>query len=224
MPLSTESPDAWSKCLAVVRPVLLLAPTNFLSDISDRLAADGIQAAVDRHDTPVLFDWIVRLLARQGISNTAAESFIETHGSPHWLDVARTMSVAARCPRLRSHWHFADCGFRRSSQTCNTPHHQLGCPVPALPARKGSLAVATVGLWLFIRDVCDGDLVAWIDARLTAADTGVSGVERAALMRASLLEPLIEITGTGPKIWNMILAELLLGGDPDRERWVISGV
>ena len=42
-------------------------------------------------------------------------------------------------------------------------------------------------------------------------------------MAAALVTPLTEIPGTGPKIWSMLLADLLLAGDPARERWVAAG-
>ena len=183
----------------------------------------GIQAAVARHDTPVLFDWIVRLLARQGISNAAAEGYVERHGSPTSADIDQRMAGSAFCARLRSYWHFAACGFRRSTARCNTPHHLVDCPVATIPARKGALAEAAMAFRLFVRDVCGDDLVGWIDHRLAAADPGRRASERAKAMRVALLEPLINIVGTGPKVWSMILAELLLGGDPDREQWTTTG-
>ena len=77
----SESPAAWAHCNAVVRPALLLAPRNYLQDVGERLAAEGIREAVARHDTATLFDWIVRLIDRQGISNAAAISYVEQHGS-----------------------------------------------------------------------------------------------------------------------------------------------
>ena len=42
-------------------------------------------------------------------------------------------------------------------------------------------------------------------------------------MGAALLEPLGHIYGIGSKIWSMALADLLLGADPARERWVTTG-
>ena len=218
-----DSPEARLHCLAVIRPALLLAPANYLGDVRERLDAYGIQDAVASHDTAVLFDWFVELLARQGVSNHAAEVFIARNGSSRWSDFTRRLARRERCPRLTSYWSFSDCGFRRSSQTCNTPHHRVGCTVPTIPARKGALAVAATGLALFIRDLCNGDLVGWIDTRLADADPGHGAVDRARRMRAALLDPLANIPGTGSKVWSMILAELLLGADHERERWVTTG-
>ncbi|WP_424363146.1 hypothetical protein [Methylocystis parvus] len=38
-----------------------------------------------------------------------------------------------------------------------------------------------------------------------------------------MLDPLRQIDGVGPKLWNMMLADLLLVGDPERERWTTTG-
>ena len=222
-PDSPDADTAWQHALLVTRPVLALATRNFLDDIRSRLAEAGIIVAVATRDTAALYDWIVGLLARQGISNHAAEVFASRHGSPTWHELSGRMAADARCPRLRSRWHYEDCGFRRSAGTCSTPHHGVNCPVTEIPARKGALAEAAVGLWLFIRDIAGGDLVGWIDARLAAADPGPRHPARAATMRDAVLLPLVNIIGTGPKVWSMILAELLLGADPQREHWVTTG-
>ncbi|HLL13417.1 MAG TPA: hypothetical protein VK570_20305, partial [Rubrivivax sp.] len=77
-------------------------------------------------------------------------------------------------------------------------------------------------LFLFLRDVCGGDLVGWIDQRLASADDP-DRADRAALMREALLEPLCGIHGVSHKVLSMALAGLLLGADPNRERWVSTG-
>ncbi len=78
-------------------------------------------------------------------------------------------------------------------------------------------------MFLFIRDVCGRDLVGWIDHRLETADPGLDHPSRAVQMREALLGPLVNIVGSGRKLWSMILPELLLVGNPGRERWVTTG-
>ncbi len=46
---------------------------------------------------------------------------------------------------------------------------------------------------------------------------------RAAAMREALLAPLSQVYGISFKVLAMALAELLLAGDPGRERWVATG-
>ncbi len=88
--------------------------------------------------------------------------------------------------------------------------------------QERTLNRAAYSLALFIRDVCDGDLAGWIDARLAQAEPGNDHPDRGPLLRAAVLHPLCEIHGIGPKLWAMILADLLLGADPNRERWVTA--
>ena len=133
-----DSSEGWRHCHAVVRPALRLAPSTYLQDLQDRLAADGVQVAVIRRDTATLFDWVVRLLARQGIGNHAAEVFLARHGGPTFAKIAELMETNALCPRLCCHWTFAGCHYRRSTGSCSTPHHRVGCPVTLIPARKGA--------------------------------------------------------------------------------------
>jgi hypothetical protein len=42
-------------------------------------------------------------------------------------------------------------------------------------------------------------------------------------MRAALLQPLGSVHGVGSKIISMALADLLMGTDPKRERWLTTG-
>ena len=65
------------------------------------------------------------------------------------------------------------------------------------------------GLFLFIRDVADGDLVAWIDRQLAAAD-GAAGPERLTGLVESLVGPLRHVHGVSDKVLMMALSNLLL--------------
>lgn len=222
MPLKNDSHKRWEACVKLVRPALLLAPPTYLDDVRARLCAEGIQAAVERHDTATIFESTIRLIDRQGVSNAAAIGFAASHGSARWHDIEAALADRPLCPKLKSWWHFNECGYRKFASCARSDLLPL-CPLPKISARKGALNQAAVGLALFIRDIADGDIVAWIDARLEAADPGQTASNRPASMRAALIDPLVNIVGTGPKVWNMILAELLLGGDPSCERWVTTG-
>jgi hypothetical protein len=208
--------------LTVTRPALLLASTNFLADSRARLESASVIAAVAEHDTATIFDFIVSLICLQGISDSAAFAFSDRHGNITHAEIEAALADRPSCPLLRSYWLFSRCGYRKSNATCNQPRHLPTCPLPDHPLRKGSLNQAAYSLFFFVRDICGGDLVGWVDARLFAADRG-TGAARAARMRASLLEPLGHVFGIGNKLWSMILSEVLLVGDPDRERWVATG-
>jgi len=112
---------------------------------------------------------------------------------------------------------------RKGRGTSAEPAHQQGCPLPRHALRKGNLNVAAYSLALFIRGVCAGDFVAWLDASLAYADPGLGSTNRAEALGIAMVRPLTGVAGTGPKLWSLMLAELLLVGDPGRERWVTAG-
>ncbi|WP_237480604.1 hypothetical protein [Lichenibacterium dinghuense] len=210
----------------VVAPALHLAPTNFVEEIAARLAEAGVQDAVARHDPGPIYDWLIGLVALQGISDDVAFGWDERHGGARWAEVDGALRTRPSCPRLRSYWDFAadrGCGYRKGLGTCAEPGHLLRCPLPRPPLRKGGLNQSAFHLALFFRDVCGGDLVGWLDARLAEADLGRGAPDRSTALGIAVSEPLAAVTGIGRKLASMALAELLLAGDPDRERWVAAG-
>lgn len=163
------------------------------------------------------------LISLQGISDAVAFDYDARHGGVRYAEIEAALRAEPSCPRLRSYWHFDGCGYRKGAGTCAEPDHRPRCPLPTHPLRKGVLNQAAYSLFLFIRDVCGGDLVGWIDARLAGADLGLDAPDRGSRMREALLKPLRNIQGVSDKLLAMMLSELLLGGDPGRERWVAAG-
>ena len=193
-----------------------------LVELRTRLAAEGVAFAVRSRDTPALYDWLMRALSYQGVSDAIAWRYMNEHGAVAFSDVGEALNDCSSCPRLTSYWHFHDCRFAKAANTCSEPAHRDACPLPSHDLRNGRLNQTTYALFLFLRDICDGDLVGWIDAQLAAADrTGAA--DREGKMRQGLLEPLGCIHGVSNKVLSMALADLLLGGDPDRERWIATG-
>jgi hypothetical protein len=207
----------------VVEPALALAPTTFLDDIANSLTRAGIQNAVARHDSRPIYEWLLSLLQLQGISDHAAFAFAEKNGMARWGDIEAALASPPDCRRLRSYWHLTGCVYQKTARTCSEPHLLDRCPLPRHPLRNGRLNQAAYSLFLFIRDIADGDFVQWIDNRLQQADPGEDDPQRAAILRGSLLSPLENIYGVGRKLWSMSLADLLLAGDPNRERWTMTG-
>jgi hypothetical protein len=213
----------WAFVKRVTHPALILAPASFLDDIRADLSAQGVQAAVARRQTAPIFDWLMKLVQLQGISDAIAFAYADKHGIARWADIAVALAQGPSCPKLRSYWHFEGCCYAKVARTCAEPEHLPQCPLPSHPLRKGGLNQAAYSLFLFIRNVCDGDLVTWIDQRLAEADLGTGAADRGKCMGAALVEPLRNVHGVSDKLLSMALAELLLGGDPDRERWVATG-
>ena len=78
------------------------------------------------------------------------------------------------------------------------------------------------GLFLFIRDVCEGDLVGWIDQRL-AAVPNPSSPDYPERLGQALIGPMRHVFGVSHKVLNMTLADLLIGADLDRSLWGLAG-
>jgi hypothetical protein len=195
---------------------------RLIDHVTRNLARHGVRAAVRRHDTAVLFDWLLETVSYQGISNHVAWGYMERHGRLAWDEIVSLIDAGPSCPKLRSYWHFDHCGYQKGLQTCAEPDHFAACPLPTHNLRNGNLNQAAYSLFLFIRDVADGDLVGWIDTRLADVDLWTLD-GRADRLRAALLEPLGHIYGVSNKVVSMALASLLLGADRRRPLWAEAG-
>ena len=89
------------------------------------------------------------------------------HGTPRlgaqWADIDAKVAASPTCPKLKSYWHFHGCRYDKISRTCSEPDHIDACPLPSHQLRNGRLNQMAYSLFLFIRDIADGDLVGWID-------------------------------------------------------------
>jgi hypothetical protein len=89
--------------------------------------------------------------------------------------------------------------------------------------RNGHLNQTAYSLFLFIRDIADGDLIGWIDQQLQAAANSPLGPDRLVRMRDSLIEPMREIYGVSDKVLAMALSALLLGAPKKMVLWAEVG-
>ena len=174
-----------------------------LSDLRRRHGRSGVTRAVAERDTPALFDWLMQVLSYQGVSDAIAFAYMDRHGTVNHADVTADLGKRPVCPKLRSFWHFAECGFAKQAFTCRRPEHIERCPLPLPDLRSGRLNQAAFSLFLFLRDVCGGDFVGWIDDRLAIADEERSNI-RSAGMRAAVLEPLACIYGVSSKVLSWL--------------------
>ena len=159
----------------------------------------------------------------QGISDAAAEAYIAEHGNVTYAEIARALAERpCSCSKLTAFGSYVGCGYRKGRQTCAQPNLISECPVPSHDLRNGNLNRAAYSLFLFLRDVCQGDLVGFIDLILAEAD--VPGhPDRLARMRRALLRQLTKIHGVSSKLVSMTFADLLLGAGADRARWIEVG-
>jgi hypothetical protein len=182
----------------------------------------GVTASIRNGDTPALFDHLVSALSYQGISDQVAEAYMERYGSATWASIDQKIAQGAPCPKLKSYWHFHGCRYDKLSCTCAEPDHIEACPLPTHYLRNGRLNQMAYSLFLFIRDIADGDLVGWIDNRLQGADDSANP-NRLADLREALLGPLREIYGVSDKVLTMTLSIVLLAAPEDRPLWIEVG-
>lgn len=89
------------------------APSIF-DDARVGLARHGVIAAVQRHDTPAIFDWLIDALSYQGISDSIAWGYMEQHGRVRWHDIASALTKRPSCRKLRCYWAFESCGYQKA--------------------------------------------------------------------------------------------------------------
>jgi len=207
----------------VTRVCVAYGDAAFVRTTSLRLAREGMVRAVREHDDAGIYEYLMDCFNYQGVSNSAASGYLEQHGSINYDDVRHLLvSGAALCPKLSGFAAFEGCGFVKSRQSCNNPAAFAQCPLPKHDLRKGALNQAAYSLHLFLRDRAGADLVGFIDGLLERADRP-GHPDRQALMRRALMDELIQIFGVSRKVLNMTFADLLIGSDPSRSRWVETG-
>jgi hypothetical protein len=184
------------------------------------LGSEGkdLRQAIRSRNTAALFDWLVAALSYQGISDEVAKNFMDRHGLASWHVIESALRRRPSCPKLRAYWQFYDCRYNKSRFACAEPDHLADCPLPRSWLRNGRLNQTAYSLYLFVRDVADGNLVGWIDRRLDTAARH-QGPDRLARMRAALVAPLREVYGVSDKVLTMALSQLLLGAPRARRHW-----
>ena len=195
---------------------------SLIDDSRVGLARHGVIAAVQRHDTPVIFDWLIDAVSYQGVSDSIAYGYMEQHGRVRWHDIAAALAQHPNCPKLRCYWAFESCGYRKGAGTCSSPEHHPNCPLPRHDLRNGRLNQTAYSLFLFMRDLADSDIVGWIDQQLAAVDPAPAS-DRPERLRQVLLEPLGQVYGISNKVLAMALSDLLLAGDAKRPAWINAG-
>jgi hypothetical protein len=180
----------------------LAGSSSFVADARDNLVNEGVLSAINEHNTPMLFDWMVRAFSFQGIADAIAADYMDKHGALTWGTIAADLDAGPACPKLQSYWQFHDCGYRKGSGTCNEPELLSGCPLPKQPLRNGRLNQTAYSLFLFIRDVAHGDFVEWLNRQLAQADDAADP-RRLETMCDSLTAPLP--ARCQPSVWGSLL-------------------
>ena len=217
-PIKVETPEL-AYAIHLIHQVCCLAGSF---DLIERSADQDLCIAIDRRDTAALYDRLIYSCSFQGISDETAENYMHRHGRPTWAAVRKNLARQPPCPKLKTYWHFYDCRYEKTHQTCAEPDHIAACPVPSHRLRNGHLNQLAYSLYLFMREVADGDLVGWIDNLLDRAnDPGTP--DRLGQAQNALIDPLRNVYGVSDKVLTMALSGILIGAADARPWWLEVG-
>ena len=201
----------------VHRVCCLAGPADFIDEV--RAENRTLRTAINRHDTPGLFDWLMAGLSYQGVSDRVASHYMDQHGRISWHEIESALANKPSCPKLQGYWNFHGCRYHKTSRICSEPDHIDHCPLPTHDLRNGRLNQTAYSLYLFIRDIAGNDLVDWIQGQLaSAADT--CDVSQ---MRNALLDPLRHVYGVSDKVLSMTLSVLLVAAPRTMRHWAKVG-
>jgi len=194
---------------------------SLIDDARVELASAGVIEAVKRRHNGTIFEWLMNAVSYQGVSDAAASGFIENHERVTSSSIDRQLKRKPSCPKLAGYHRFHGCLYRKWKNTCAEPLHKDSCPLPLLDLRNGRLNRTAYSLALFMRDICMGDFVGWIDFQLRP--TALTGLVPSDVFAGPVIGPMTHIEGIGPKVLSMSMATLLLGADPERAEWIEAG-
>ena len=196
-----------------------------LDDIRAQTRESGVSAAITRHNSAAIFDWLMTSFSYQGISDQVARGYLAKHGNIRWADIEASMRRAQTCSKLMSYWSYDECRYDKGSSTCSQPEHIADCAVPRHKLRNGRLNQTAYSFFLFVRDIAKGDLVGWIDGRLRGPgkDNRQTEAESAMERQERLIGPLRNVYGISDKILTMSLSGLLIGAPNSHQSWRETG-
>jgi hypothetical protein len=134
---------------SIVRKVCDLAgPVTCIDDLRHGAIETGLVAAVEDHDTAAIFDWLMREVSHQGISDAVADGYMDRHGNVTWANIAASLATNPGCDKLQGYWAFTGCQYHKGAQTCAEPDQFGDCPLPRHPLRNGRLNQTAYSLFL----------------------------------------------------------------------------
>jgi hypothetical protein len=176
-----------------------------------------VRRLVAAQDTPAAFDWMLESFNFQGISDQVAGSYLDAHGCATWRQLKAQLSKGPSCDLLGSYWNYEGCRFDKTRRLCRHPEILPTCPVPTHPLRNGHLNQTAFSFFLFVRDIAQSDLFAWIDDQLRQARSCGQDQQEA------LVGPMRHIYGVADKVLTMTLSSLLMADPAGYPQWFEVG-
>ncbi len=86
---------------------------------------------MQRHDTAVIFDWLIDALSYQGISDSIAYGYMERHGRVRWADIADALKETPSCSKISCYWTFRKLRVSKRRPLVRVPGAPAGMPLAA---------------------------------------------------------------------------------------------
>src|SRR5438477_10555954 len=88
----------------LIRQVCWLARSpTMIEDVQAEFKAAGLAAAVRRHATAAIFDWLIEAVSYQGIADQVAHDYIRRHGTVTWAEIKANLASGMTCPKLTTY-------------------------------------------------------------------------------------------------------------------------
>lgn len=196
--------ERWEESIRLLHEVCRVAHPSQNYSVSGAVTSSTLQRSLRAHDNPAIYDWLMNVFSYQGVADKSVETIIARDGNATWVKVNASLRNA-ECRKLQSFWTMEGCGYSKKRRSCNNSSGFSGCPLPRLRLRNGSLNQLAFSLYLFFRDVAEGDFLGWLDDRiLELANGSFLDIER------ELIAPMRAIHGVSDKVISMALSDLLL--------------
>jgi hypothetical protein len=73
---------------------------SFLDEIDTEIREAGLDRAIALCETPPVFDWLLAAFSFQGISDQAARSYMEMHGTAFWAAIEAINRIGDALPSI----------------------------------------------------------------------------------------------------------------------------
>jgi len=109
---------------------------TFLEDIRGEIHRAGIDRAIARRDTAVIFDWLLTAFSYQGVSDQVARTYMRRNGGQRGQGLSAAFEAAPACARLRSYCTMRAADTTKAVSAVQIPiKSQLPCAAPS-PAQR----------------------------------------------------------------------------------------
>jgi hypothetical protein len=65
---------------------------------------NSIAAAIERHNSARIFNWLMQALSYQGIADRVADDYMQRHGKARWTSIKASLARKPSCPKLDGYW------------------------------------------------------------------------------------------------------------------------